>query len=120
MGSVRNAVRMVRDAAELDALAAHELTRRVVQHFVRIHVAVVVRSGYRFRVEIIRTRAEGANNEPVTLESLVDRRRLVHAPYDRLEVVNVERPRIEVAVPTHDVERVVVEHDLVDPVRLLD
>src|SRR6185503_9281025 len=41
--TVRNAVRMVRDAAELDALPAHELAGRVVQYFVRVHVAVVVR-----------------------------------------------------------------------------
>src|SRR5438874_3421145 len=29
---------------------------------------------------------------------------------DRLEIVHRERPRVEVAVPAHDVERVVVEH----------
>src|SRR5688572_22009277 len=36
----------------------------------------------------------------------------------RLEVTNVECPRIEVAVPSDDVERMVVEHELVDAVVL--
>src|SRR5262249_35647301 len=49
------------------------------------------------------------------LEGLVSRRRLVDTPSDRLEVVNAEGIRIEVAVPADEVERVVVEgvgHDL--------
>jgi hypothetical protein len=40
-------------------------------------------------------------------------------PDDRLEVVDVEAHGIEVAVPADDVERMVVEHDLVDAVVLL-
>src|SRR4030081_1473690 len=42
MRTVRYSVRMVRDAAEFDSLSAHEFTRRIVQHLVRIHVAVIV------------------------------------------------------------------------------
>ena len=53
-------------------------------------------------------------NEQMTklrpLEGLVRRRRHVDPPGDRLEVTDVERPRIDVAVPADDVERVVVEH----------
>src|SRR2546423_2585932 len=41
------------------------------------------------------------------------------APDDRLEVVDVERPRIEVAVPAGYIEWMVIEHDLVDAVVLL-
>src|SRR5688572_30557711 len=48
----------------------------------------------------------------------MDRRRLVYPADYRLEVTNVERPRIEVAVPAYDVERMVVEHELVDAVVL--
>ena len=58
--------------------------------------------------------------KPSPLERLVHRRRLVDAPDDRLEVVDVERPRIEEAVPAHDVERVVVEHHFGEAVVLLD
>src|SRR4051794_7657101 len=48
------------------------------------------------------------------------RRRLVHPPDDRLEVADVERPRVEVAVPADDVEWMMVENELVDAVVLLD
>ena len=44
---------------------------------------------------------------------------LVNSAHDRLEVVDVERPRVEVAIPAHDIERMVIEHDLVDPIVLL-
>src|SRR6185503_13371099 len=44
---------------------------------------------------------------------------LMDASDDRLEVADVERPRIEVAVPADDVEWMMVEDQLVDPVILL-
>ncbi len=111
---------MVRDRPVLDSLPAHELAGGVEQHLIGVHVAVVVRRGDRLGVEIVRARAERADDEPVPLEGLVDRRRLMHAADDRLEVVDVERPGIELTVPPHHVERVMVEDDLVEPVVLLD
>src|SRR5688572_18995261 len=39
--------------------------------------------------------------------------------HDRLEVVDVERPRVEVSIPADHVQWMVVEHDLVDTVVLL-
>src|SRR5207247_427414 len=44
---------------------------------------------------------------------------LVHSAHDRLEVVDVERPRIEMPVPSDDVERMVIQRDLVEPIVLL-
>ena len=120
MRAVRQPVGMVRDRAVLDALAAHELARRVEEHLVGIDVAVVVRRRHGLRIEVVRARAERADHEAVALERLVHRRRLVDAPDDRLEVVDVERPRIEVAVPADDIERMMIEHQLVDRVVLLD
>src|SRR6478752_6952518 len=119
MRAVRDPIRMQRDRAELDPLPAHEFARRVVEHLVRIHIAVVVGRGDRFGMEVVRPRAERADDEPVALESLMHRRRLVHAPDDRLEVVDVERPGIELAVPADDVERMMIEDDLVQSVVLL-
>src|SRR5687768_4311875 len=58
MRPVRYSIRVMRDAPELDALAAHELARRVVEHFVRIDVAVIVWRRHRFGMEIIGTRTE--------------------------------------------------------------
>ena len=109
----------MRDRPVLDPLPAHELARRVEEHLVGIDVAVVVRRRDRLRMEVERPRAERADHESVALERLVHRRRLVHAADDRLEVVDVERPRIEHPVPPDDVARVVVEHELVEAVVLL-
>src|SRR5205814_7838951 len=44
---------------------------------------------------------------------LVHRRRLMHPADDGLEVIDVEGPRIEVPVPADDIERMMVEDDLV-------
>src|SRR5215218_5781175 len=108
VGAMGNAVGMMGDAPELDALPTHELARRVVEHFVRVHVAVIVWSRHCLRVEVVRSGAEAADHEPIALECLVDRRRLVHPSYDRLEVVDVESPGIEVPVPAHHVERMMI------------
>src|SRR5687767_2372306 len=43
----------------------------------------------------------------------------MHAADDGLEVVDVERPWIEVSIPSHDIDRMVVERDLVQAVVLL-
>src|SRR5262249_33539226 len=80
---------------------------------------VVVRRRHRLGVEVVRARTERADDEAVALERLVHRRRLMNAPDDRLEVVDVERPGIEVSVPANDVERVVIEDELVQTVILL-
>src|SRR5690242_14614368 len=47
------------------------------------------------------------------------RRRLVHASHNRFEVVDVERPRIEIPIPSDDVERMMIENELIQPVVLL-
>src|SRR5512143_1734773 len=44
----------------------------------------------------------------------------MHASDDRLEVVDVERPRIEVPIPPDDVEWMVIENELVHSVILFD
>ncbi len=118
--TVRNAVGMMGDAPEFNSLPAHELARRVVQHLVRIHVAVIVRCRNRLGVKIVRPRTERADDEAIALKSLMHRRRLVNPANDRLEIPDVERPRVEVSIPSNDVEWVVIENDLVDPVILLD
>src|SRR5687767_9924835 len=43
----------------------------------------------------------------------------MHPTDDGLEVVDVERPRVEVAVPPDDIEGMMVEHDLVQSIVLL-
>src|SRR5687767_11088563 len=119
MRTMRNAVRMMRDASELDSFPAHELARRVVQDFVGVDIAVIVWSGDRFRMKIVRPRTERADDESVALECLVYRRRLMDAADDRLEVHDVECPWIEISIPADHIERMVVQHQLIDSVVLL-
>ena len=69
----------------------------------------MVRDRHRLRVEVQLARAERADHEVLALEGLVRGRRLVDPAGDRLEVVDGERPRIEVAVPADHVEGVVVD-----------
>src|SRR6478672_2010389 len=70
-------------------------------------------------MEIVRTRTERAHHESVALKCLVNRRRLMNAPNDRLEIHDVECPWIEKPVPSNYIERMVVEDQLVDSVILL-
>ncbi len=71
---------------------------------------MVVRNRDRVRVEVELARTERADDEVRPFERLVRGRRHVDAACDRLEVVDRERPRVDVAVPADDVERVVVDH----------
>ena len=87
-----------------------EVAVDVIDHLLRVQVRVVVRDRDRQRVEVELARAERADHEVPALEGLVRGRRHVDAAGDRLEVVDRERPRVDVAVPADDVERVVVEH----------
>ena len=56
-------------------------------------------------------RRKGADHKPVDLKGLVDRRRQVHRAGDRLKIIRVERERVKVAVPAHDIMRV-TGHDV--------
>ncbi|MBM2844587.1 MAG: hypothetical protein HW404_2424 [Anaerolineales bacterium] len=55
-------------------------------------------------------RHERTHDEVAALKGLVRRRRLVNLAGDRHVVVDIEGPRVEVAVPADDVERMVIEH----------
>ncbi len=106
---VRQPGRMQRDRADVDALPRAEVAGDVIDHLLALQIRMVVRDRDRERVEVELARAERADDEVPAGEGLVRRRRLVDPPRDRLEVVDRERPREQVAVPADDVERVVVE-----------
>ena len=106
---VRQAGRMEGDRPDLDAAPRAEVAGDVIDHLLRLQIRVVVRDRHRERVEVELARTERADDEVPPRERLVRGRRLVDPAGDRLEVVDRERPREEVAVPAHDVERVVVD-----------
>src|SRR6266511_5321994 len=100
---------MQRDRPNLHPAPRAEVAGNVIDHLLRLQIGMVVRDRHRQWIEVQLPRAETADHEVPPLERLVRRRRLVNSPRDRLEVVHRERPRVEEAVPPHDVERVVVE-----------
>src|SRR5258708_7392895 len=99
MRPVREAIRVQRQRAVLDSLAAHELAAGVVNRLVGHDVRMVVRYGNRLRIEIERAWTERADHEIVALERLMNRRRQVKSSHARLEIFNIERPGIVVAIP---------------------
>src|SRR5688572_13734884 len=100
VGTVGDAVRVDREARLLDSLPRHEVAPDVIDDLVRVHVRVVVGSRDGERVVIEQPRDEGADHEPRPVERLVDGRRLMDAPGDRLEVLDVEGVGPQVSVPT--------------------
>ena len=90
--------------------AAAKSAAHVIDHLVRLDVGMRVRHLDRFGVGVEHARGECAQDESSCFKRLVNRRRLVDGAGDRLEVVGVERERIEIAVPADRVERVRGEH----------
>ena len=99
-----------RDRAGLDAFARTEIAAHVEEHFVGFDVVVHPRDLDRFRMIIEQARGEGADDVTANLEGLMNRRRLMDGAGDRLEVLRVERERINEAVPADDVERMMRVH----------
>ena len=83
---VRQARRVQRDAADVDALARAVVAVDVVHDLLRLHVGVVVREHDRLVVPVEHPRAERADHEVRALERLVRGRRLVQPPRLGLEV----------------------------------
>src|SRR6056297_625013 len=108
MRAVWNAAGMLGNTAFIYALAAHEVTLYIVEYLVGIDIAMRVRRRDGLRVVVVLARAEGANHVVGSLKGLVHGRRLVHATGNGLKVLNVEYPRVEVAVPAHHVERMML------------
>ncbi len=102
--TVRQAGRMQRDRADVDALARAELAGDVRDHLLRLEIRVVIRDRHRERSKS----SLRGQNEQITkfLPSGTSDAtgRLVDAAGDRLEVVHREGLRIKVRVPSHRVQ----------------
>ena len=111
-------MRAVRDAGGVDAdrctaeflpSAEIRIAAHVERHFVRLGVAVHVRHLDRVADDVQLPRRERADDEAVALERLMNRRRLMDRAGERLEILRVERERINDPVPADDVERMLRE-----------
>src|SRR6187397_1879279 len=98
---VRDPGRMQRHGTDLDALPRRELPVDVIDHLLALEIRMVVRDRNRERIEVELPRAERADDEVRPRERLVRGRRHVDPARDRLEVLDVERPWVEVTVPAY-------------------
>ena len=105
--SVRNALRMNTNGTRFDSLASLVVALNVIEDLIAIKVRVVVRHRDGVWMEIQEARAEAADDEVVTFERLMNRRRHVQLANNRRKVIHVEAVRVVAAVPTNHVERVV-------------
>src|SRR6185437_332382 len=96
--------RMERNRAGFDALTAAKIAADVVDHLVRVDVAVIVGHRHRFGMVVQLARAERADDEVRPLERLMNWRRLMDATRNRLEIVDAEGVRIEETIPADDIQ----------------
>ena len=81
--SVRNSLRMHADGTGFDSLARLVVALNVIEDLIAIKVRVVVRHRDGVWMEIQEARAEAADDEVVTFERLMNRRRHVQLANDR-------------------------------------
>src|SRR5260370_38090253 len=107
--AVRDAARVKRDTRLLDAFAAGKMAPNIEGHFIRLDVGMRPGNADGFRVRVEHARGEGANDKTRSIESLMDRRRLVERTGDRFEVIGIKRVRVKHAIPTDHVKGVMGE-----------
>src|SRR5438046_10199607 len=105
MRAVRNAARMESDGGFLDALAAGKMAANVEEDFIRLNVGMSPRNADGFGMGVQHARSERAHDKSRSVECLMDRRRLVKCPGDRLEIIGIECVWIKHAIPADHIAR---------------
>ena len=98
---MRDAARMRRNMPQSNVITAHKIAIHVINHLVRIYIAVVVWRWNRLWMVVVKARDKRTHHKSVGMEGLMHRWRLMDSPSDRLKIVDRETPRKIVAVPTH-------------------
>src|ERR1019366_6847881 len=107
---MRQPADVMRERTLADAATGRVVALDVVQHLIRVEVAVVIGEVDRVGVPVELARDERADQQVGGLERLMDRWWYMKTTRAGLEVMNVERDRIDCPVPSDDVERMMVEH----------
>src|SRR2546421_2620944 len=113
MGTMRYACRVQGDHSPGHVFATHEISIYVIQHFVTINIAVVVRGGYSLRMIVEQPWTKRTNNKIICFESQVNGRRLVYTACDGFKIMDGEGKRITTAVPPNDVKRMIAIMDII-------
>src|SRR5262249_35562077 len=106
-----NSTRMQRNRTTLDPAPGTKISAHVKENFVGLDVVVYPRNFYRLRMCIEHSRRKRAHHISANLKGLMDRRRLVHRSGDRFEILRVEGERVEIAIPTDRIERMMCQRD---------
>ena len=88
-----------------DVVSAHEITIYIIQHFIGIDVAVIIRRWNRIRMVIIQTWNKRANYKCAGFKGLMHRRRLMDSSCNRLEIVNRKCIRIVKSIISNYIKR---------------
>src|SRR4051812_35951565 len=105
MRPVRNPTRMKGNRTALNPPPRSEITADIKKHFVCFHVVMNPRDLHRFGVSVEQARSKRADNITANLEGLMDGRRLMHRPGNRLEILSIKGERVDVTIPSDDIER---------------
>src|ERR1044071_3620609 len=104
MRSVRNSARMQRDRSRFNTAPRPEIAAHVEQNLIRLNVIMHPWNSHCLRMRIQHSWRKCADNVTANLECLMDRRRLVDCAGNRLEILRIKRKRIDVTIPTNDIE----------------
>ena len=113
---MRNSARMQGDRSRFDPAARSEITAHVKQYLIRFDIIVDPRNFHCFRMGIEQAWRERANNVTANLKRLMDGRWLMDGAGNWLEVLGVERERVNVAIPPNNIERM-MRHRYARPAR---
>src|SRR5262245_24336080 len=116
MRPVWNPARMQRNRSWFNPATRSKIAAHIKQNFVRLNVVVHPRDPNRLWMRIEQTWRKGADYITANLKCLMDRRRLVDRYVDPLEVLSIKRERINVAIPSDDIERM-MGHRHLSPAR---
>src|ERR1035437_2853714 len=105
MRAVNDPFWVKRDLPDPDILPAHKFPIHIIDHFIRIHIAVIVRNRDGFRVVVKQPGHKVTNYKGGGFKYLVNGWWLMNPPRDRLKVVDRESKWVMVPVPADHVER---------------
>src|SRR5690606_21957566 len=87
MWTVRQPARVKGEASPLYPFTAHEVSLGIVEDFINVDIAVIIRSWYGQGVVVEQARDKRADDIVVPLKGLMQRRGLVDSSRDRFEVM---------------------------------
>src|SRR4030095_12100856 len=105
--AMRDTARMQCDRTAFDSAARPKISANIKQDLIRLHIVVHPRNFYGFGMRIEQSRSERANDVTANFKRLMDRRRLMDRPGDRLEILGVESERVEITIPPDHIEWIV-------------